>query len=171
MFLVLPCIIPCFPVDYLNKFLGFHLDLFVIILYSFPWHHYGYTKSPTFEPSSCEFSKIQVCVPSVSDVSEIAACPPSPIVDNPLSLLSPTSSPSPVIKSCPFNRCQHLCASCCTVLMYFSRLYTVRFKMFSLFFVFMYYLCEKYYKPMTVHYCIANWVPMLTLLDLQTNWT
>ena len=37
----------------------------------------------------------------------------------------------------------------------------------------MYYLCEKYYKPITVQYYIANcvsWVPKLTLLDLRTNW-
>ena len=38
---------------------------------------------------------------------------------------------------------------------------------------FMYYLCERYYKPITVQYYIANcvsWVPRLTLnkLDLQT---
>ena len=34
----------------------------------------------------------------------------------------------------------------------------------------MYYLCEKYYKPITVQYYIADyasWVPRLTLLDLQ----
>ena len=38
----------------------------------------------------------------------------------------------------------------------------------------MYYLGEKYYKPITVQYYIANcvsWVPRLTVLDLQTNWT
>ena len=38
----------------------------------------------------------------------------------------------------------------------------------------MYYLCEKYYKTITVQYCISHcvgWVPRLTLLDLQTNWT
>ena len=38
----------------------------------------------------------------------------------------------------------------------------------------MYYLCEKYYKPIIVQYYIAycvSWVPKLTLLDLQTNWT
>ena len=38
----------------------------------------------------------------------------------------------------------------------------------------MYYLCEKYYKPITVQYYIANcvsWVPRLTLLDLRKNWT
>ena len=38
----------------------------------------------------------------------------------------------------------------------------------------MYYLCEKYYKPITVQYyrayCIS-WVPGLTLLDLRINWT
>ena len=43
--------------------------------------------------------------------------------------------------------------------------------MFSLFFmfVFMYYLCEKYHKPIMVHDCIADclsWVPRLTLLNL-----
>ena len=67
-------------------------------------------------------------------------------------------------------------ASCYTVLLYFSRYYTVRLKMFSLFLclLFMYYLCEKYYKPIRVQYYITDcvsWVPRLTLLDLQTNWT
>ena len=79
-------------------------------------------------------------------------------------LLPPVSN-----SSCLFTRCQPLYASCCTVLLYFP-------KMFSLFFVcfFMYYLCEKYYKPITVRYYIAdcvNWVPRLTLFDLRTNWT
>ena len=44
--------------------------------------------------------------------------------------------------------------------------------MFCVFF--MYHLCEKYYKPITVQYYVADcvsWVPRLTLLDLQTNWT
>ena len=39
---------------------------------------------------------------------------------------------------------------------------------------FMCYLLGKYYKPITVQYDIADcvsWVPRLTLLDLQTNWT
>ena len=38
----------------------------------------------------------------------------------------------------------------------------------------MYYLCEKYYKHITVQYYIADcisWVPRLTLLDLRTHWT
>ena len=37
----------------------------------------------------------------------------------------------------------------------------------------MYYLCEKYYKPITVWYPIADcvsWVLRLILLDLGTNW-
>ena len=46
--------------------------------------------------------------------------------------------------------------------------------MFSLFFafVFMYYFCENYYKPITVQYYIASCdsqVPRLTLLDLQAH--
>ena len=49
--------------------------------------------------------------------------------------------------------------------------------MFSLFFAFvffMYYLCGKYCKPITVQYYIADcvsWVPRLTLLNLRTDWT
>ena len=37
----------------------------------------------------------------------------------------------------------------------------------------MYYLCGKYYEPLTVkHYVVscASWVPRLTLLNFQTNW-
>ena len=59
--------------------------------------------------------------------------------------------------------------SCSAVL--FKVLYC-QIKMFSLFFV--YYLCEKYYKPNTLHCYIADcvsWVPRLTLLDLGINWT
>ena len=40
---------------------------------------------------------------------------------------------------------------CCAILLYFLRYYTVRLKMLYLFCVFlMYYLCEKYYKPIIV---------------------
>ena len=41
-----------------------------------------------------ESSKEPEPVPSTSSVSEIAACPPSPIADDPSALSSPTSSPS-----------------------------------------------------------------------------
>ena len=40
----------------------------------------------------------------------------------------PPPLPPPVSNSsCLFTRCQPLCASCCTVFLYFSRYYTVRF--------------------------------------------
>ena len=41
-----------------------------------------------------ESSKEPESVPSMSGVSEIVACPPSPIADDPSALPSPTSSPS-----------------------------------------------------------------------------
>ena len=87
--------------------------------------------------------------PSTSGVSEVAACPPSPIADDPSALPSPTSSP--VSNSCLLTRCQPFYASRNIVLLYFSRYCTVRFKT-SVFCVcsFMYYLCEKDYKPITV---------------------
>ena len=45
----------------------------------------------------------------------------------------------------------------CLVLLYFSRYYIVRLKMFLFFCVFpIYYLCEKYYKPISVQYYIAK---------------
>ena len=69
--------------------------------------------------------------------------------------------------------CQQL--YCTTVL--FKVLYCKLKNVFFIFCVclfFMYYLCEKYYKPIIVlyykAYCVS-WVPRLTLLDLQTNWT
>ena len=121
---------------------------------------------------------MQTCIPSRSGVSEIAACPPSPIADCPSALpsahpstLPPRLPPAVSNSSCLFTWCQSLYASDCSVLLYFSGYCTVRLKMFSLFFmfVFMYYLCEKYHKPIMVQYCIASclsWVPWLTLLNL-----
>ena len=51
----------------------------------------------------------------------------------------------------------------------------LRLKMFYFLCLFlMYYLCEKYYIPITAQYHIADcvsWGPWLTLLDLPTNWT
>ena len=60
--------------------------------------------------------------------------------------------------------------------LYFSRYCAVKFKTFSSFFVFVfvYYLCEKDYKPITAPYYIVDcvsWVSKVTLLDLQTSWT
>ena len=72
----------------------------------------------------------------------------------------------PPVHSVPAPVCQ---------LLYFARHCTVKLKMFSLFLClfFMYYLCENYYKPVTVQNYVDNcvsWVPKLTLLDLQANW-
>ena len=51
----------------------------------------------------------------------------------------PPPLPPPVSNSsCLFTRSQPLYASCCTVLLYFSRYCPVRLKMFSLFFVFVF---------------------------------
>ena len=87
--------------------------------------------------------------------------------------LPPRLPPLVSSSSCLFTGCQALYGCYYSVLPYFSRYCTVRFQMFSLFFVFVYFyvLLEKYYKPITVHYYIADrdlWVPRLTLLDLQT---
>ena len=57
---------------------------------------------------------------------------------------------------------------CTTVL--FKILYCKIKNYFCVFF--MYYLCEKYYKPITVQYYITycvSWVPRLTLLDLMNK--
>ena len=84
-----------------------------------------YNKPPTCEPSSCKLS--------MSGLSETAACPPSPIADNPSALPSPTSSPS------RNSSCHSLDTSLCmpaVVLYYYWTLqHSVRLKMFSLFFV------------------------------------
>ena len=75
-----------------------------------------------------------------------------------------------------FQRCERVCqpvyANCGTVLLCLSRYCIVRLKIFSLFFVFVFYvhiICvKKYCKPITVQYYIAgnvSWVPRLTLLD------
>ena len=122
-----------------------------------------------------ESSKKPEPVPSTSGVSELAACPLSPIAGDPSALPSPTSSPRSSqqlflpVHSMPAPVCQLL--YCTTVL--FKVLYCEIKSVFLYFLclLFIYYLCEKYYKPITVQYYIANcvsWVPRLTLLDLRT---
>ena len=108
---------------------------------------------------------------STSGVSEFAVRPPSSNAEDisaPIPSFSPSSSRYLFLPVhwIPVPVCQLL--YCTTVL--FKVLYC---KMKKCLF-FMYYLCEKYYKPITVQYCIANcvnWVSRLTLLDLKTNWT
>ena len=75
--------------------------------------------------------------------------------------------------SCLFTRRHPVHVSCGTVL-YFSRHCKTKKVFFTFVFVFMYSLCEKYYTPITAQYSLTDctsWVPRLTLLDFQTNWT
>ena len=95
-----------------------------------------YSKSPTYEPSSCELSKMQTCVPSMSGMSEIALCLLF-LTTLQLYHLPPPLPPPVSNSSCLFTRCQPLYASCCTVLLYFSKYCTVRVKIFSSFFGFL----------------------------------
>lgn len=125
------------------------------------------------EPASCDlcatlnplhmtlqtvnFQRCEHAFRPTSGVSDMPACPPSPAADAlQLCPLPPLllhherfwpvhSVPSPV---------PALSASCCAIVLYFSRSCTVRVQMFSLslclFLVC--YLCEKHYKPITVQF-------------------
>ena len=59
--------------------------------------------------------------------------------------------------SCLFTWCQPLYASCCTILLCFSRYCTVRLKIFS--FVYVCFLCIIYVKSIITHYTtvLYNW--------------
>ena len=107
------------------------------------------SKSPTDESSSCELSKMRMCIPSTSGVSETVACPPPPVSDRPSAMLSPTSSP---LRSVTLPVCS-LDASPCkpaVVLYYWTfKVLCCKIKNVSFVFhaclIFVYYLCEKYY--------------------------
>ena len=74
-------------------------------------------------------------VPWASGVSEIAVCPPSPILMVLQLYHLPPLFPPPISNSsCLFTWCQTLYAKCCTILLYFSRCCTVRLNMFSFIF-------------------------------------
>ena len=113
----------------------------------------------------------------MSEVNEIAACPPSAIADNPsclpcTHLLSPLQSVN--LPACPLNASPRLPAVALYYCAFQGMYYKIKNTLAFLYFIFMYYLCEKYCKPTTVQYYIVNcvsWVPRLTLLDLQTNGT
>ena len=121
---------------------------------------FHYRKSPTHKPSSCElfqrcdcaFHQCQVWMKlqlafhhlllTILQLSH--ASPPFLHQSVTLHAFSLNASPyMPVV-----------------VLPYFSRYCTIRFKMYPLFFVcfLMYYLCEKYYKPITVQYYTTDCV-------------
>ena len=108
--------------------------------------YYPYVTGSFFqEGRQIESSKKPEPVPSMSGMNETAACPPSPIVDNPSTLPFLSPLPPPVSNfSCLFTQCQPLYTKCCIVLLYFSRYCTVRLKMFSLIFVcFLCIICVK----------------------------
>jgi len=108
-------------------------------------------------------------VPSVSDMSEIAACFPSPVANDPSALLSPTFLFPPVSNSsCLFTLYQLL--YCTTVL--FKVLQCKIKNVYFLFF--MYYLCEKFYKLKysTILYLLdteAKFVGLMNKLDLRMH--
>ena len=104
------------------------------------------SKSPTYESSAVKFlrreqasgsSKGPEPVPSASGQSETAACPLSPAADDPSSPPFPTSASLPVSNSsCLFTRCQPMCASCYTSVVYFSRYCKIKHFYFCVCFLF-----------------------------------
>ena len=134
----------------------------------------NYSKSPTNGRSSWELSKMQTCIcfqqqtrtinvrhewncslPSVS----YCRWPFSSTISHLLSLLQ-----SVTLLACSLDT-----SPCMPAVVLYCKIKNVFF-IFCLFF--MYYLCEKYYKSITVQYYIddcVGWVPTLILLDLRTN--
>ena len=124
-----------------------------------------YCTSPVCERSSCELWEMRSCLPSVSYCWWAF----SSTISHLLCLLQLVTLLAVFLMPVPV-------ATCCTVLLYYSRYCTIKFKMFPffVFISFMYYLCEKYYKAITVQYHVincVNWAPRLTLLGLLTDWT
>ena len=135
-----------------------------------------YSKSPTYEPSSCKLSKMRMCVCMLKSLKAVHVSgvhchglhPLQVAVQLALRLLllmtlqlyhlpPPFPPPSVTLLACSLDAspwCQLL--HCTTVL--FEVLYC---KMKNVYF-FMSYLCEKYYKSITVQYYMADcvsWVP------------
>ena len=117
------------------------------------------------------FQKMQMCIPAMWGMSDLVACPPSPVcwpsfgstISHFLSLLQSVTLLACWLDASPCMPAVVLCY--CTV-----RLKNV---FFILCLFCMYCLCEKYYNPITIQHYIADcvsWVPRLTLLDLGTNW-
>ena len=108
-----------------------------------------YSKFPTYTPSSFELSKMQTCVPShwawvkLHPAFRLLLLMILQLYHLPPPLPPPTSN-----SSCLFTRFQPLKPA--VVPYYHTFQGIVRLKRFSLFFVLVYVLCEKYYKPITV---------------------
>ena len=80
-------------------------------------------------------------VSSTSGMSEIGACPPLLLLTILQLYHFPSPLPPPINNSsCLFTWCQPLYASCNKVLLYFSWHYTIELKLFSLLFMFVFYL-------------------------------
>ena len=135
-----------------------------------------YSTFSTYKHSNCELSETQMCIwfqqgtkTCVINIRQVWNCSLPSISYCWWSFSSPISHllQSVTLLACTLD-------ACWTVRLYFSRYCTVRFKIFSLLFVFVFMqLCETCYKSMTVQHYIANcvsWVPRLTLLDVGTNW-
>ena len=91
-----------------------------------------------------ESSKEPESVPSAPGMSETAACPPSPIADDPSVLPSPTSSPnSSQSLFLPVHLIQSLYQLLCSTSVAFKVLYYKIKKVLFLCLLFMYYLCES----------------------------
>ena len=124
-----------------------------------------------------ETSKEPETVPSASGMSDIAACPLSPIADGPSTLQSPSPLPPPLrvtLLACTLNASPWMPA----VVLNYCTFQGTAHKMENAFFhfcsylLFMYYFYEKYFKPTRVQYYTTDcWLPRLTSLALQTNWT
>ena len=109
--------------------------------------------------------------PSTSGVSDTAARPVSccrrPFVSAlscPLSPLQPV-----VLLACSPDASPCVPTAVLDYLLYFSRYCVVRLRMFIFGVCLSCIICEKYYRPITGQYYIADrvsWVPGLTLLDL-----
>ena len=128
-----------------------------------------YSKSPTYKPSCCEPSKMLMCIwfqkgtcaiGITCDWHQFALCLLLLMIFH----LHHLPLPQSPVDSIPVAVCQLLYR-----LLYFPR--GCKSKNASCLLL-MYYLCEKYYKPMTVQYYTADgvsWVHRLTLLDLWTQ--
>ena len=135
------------------------------------------SKSPTYELSSCELSKMQTWIRSMSYVSETATCIPSTITHDTSALWSEGGNLLSLLQSVTLLDFSFNPSSCMpATVLYFPRCCTVRSKnVFPTFCVFLCITCVKCiinllrYSTIIVN-CVSG-IPRLTLLDVGTNWT
>ena len=96
-----------------------------------------------------EFSQEPEPVPSAAGVSEIAACPLSPVANDSSALPSPTSS-LPLLFSPVHSIPELICQ-----LFYCTTVLSKILQDFKIFFIFVFYVLfvSKYHKPITAQYC------------------